>query len=411
MGQKAKGGGTVGMAKIGYRNVRTISDEGREVRSVEVDPDRAPLVSWAFEEYATGEWSLNRLTAALADRGLDSRPTPKKPSKPLAVNQIHQMLRSPYYRGVVVWQGVEYPGRHEPLVDERTWRKVQEMLTLKRTGEKERTHNHYLKSSVFCGSCGARLIITNAKNHYGVVYPYFVCGSRHQKRNDCTAKAVLIADVEAEVIEFYKSVQLTAEVRGAIEQRLLTALDKLTAAQDEERQTLTTRLYQLKDQQAKLLQAHYAGAVPLDLLASEQERLGQQRASVEQQLDAMQTSHESLRANLRSALDLVEDVQSTYRQARPKERRMLNQALFTHLYVKDETTEGKLNEPFSSLKELTEGMQLSIALSKETYRRSEGQVIEFERERKGSSLKEALLVPQARVELATFRLGGGCSIH
>lgn len=56
------------------------------------------------------------------------------PAKPLAVNQVHRMLRSPYYRGVVVWQGVEYPGRHRALVDEQTWYRVQEVLVLKRKG-------------------------------------------------------------------------------------------------------------------------------------------------------------------------------------------------------------------------------------------------------------------------------------
>ena len=41
--QKAKLGGTVGKAPLGYLNVRRIDDNGREVRTVEVDPVRGPL--------------------------------------------------------------------------------------------------------------------------------------------------------------------------------------------------------------------------------------------------------------------------------------------------------------------------------------------------------------------------------
>lgn len=67
---------------------------------------------------------------------------PSRPAKPLALNQLHRLLRSPYYRGVVVWQGVEHPGRHEPLVDDGTWQRVQDTLSAKRTGEKERVHKH-----------------------------------------------------------------------------------------------------------------------------------------------------------------------------------------------------------------------------------------------------------------------------
>ena len=47
MDQKAKTGGTVGNAPIGYLHVRTI-ENGREMRTVDVDPERAPLVRWAF---------------------------------------------------------------------------------------------------------------------------------------------------------------------------------------------------------------------------------------------------------------------------------------------------------------------------------------------------------------------------
>src|SRR5205814_1142995 len=54
MTQKAKVGGTPGRAPIGYLNTRRRID-GREVRTVVVDPERAPLVQWAFEAYSTGE--------------------------------------------------------------------------------------------------------------------------------------------------------------------------------------------------------------------------------------------------------------------------------------------------------------------------------------------------------------------
>ncbi|WP_257203348.1 recombinase family protein [Corynebacterium cystitidis] len=47
MSQKAKDGGTPGKAPIGYTNVRHYSN-GVETRTVELDPERAPLVQWGF---------------------------------------------------------------------------------------------------------------------------------------------------------------------------------------------------------------------------------------------------------------------------------------------------------------------------------------------------------------------------
>lgn len=56
--QKAKNGGTPGMAPFGYLNSRLRTDEGREVRTVVVDPERSPWVTWMYERYATGEWTV-----------------------------------------------------------------------------------------------------------------------------------------------------------------------------------------------------------------------------------------------------------------------------------------------------------------------------------------------------------------
>src|SRR5690625_4740786 len=53
--QKAKSGGTVGKAPLGYLNIRQMVD-GQETRTIDLDPDRAPLMVWAFEQYATGAW-------------------------------------------------------------------------------------------------------------------------------------------------------------------------------------------------------------------------------------------------------------------------------------------------------------------------------------------------------------------
>ena len=65
--QKAKEGGTVGKAPTGYRNIRIIVN-GQEARTVEIDPERGPLMQFAFEAYATGDWTLRNLLAEVTIR-------------------------------------------------------------------------------------------------------------------------------------------------------------------------------------------------------------------------------------------------------------------------------------------------------------------------------------------------------
>jgi hypothetical protein len=63
--------------------------DGSEIRTVAVDPERAPLVQWAFEAYASGDYTIAQLTEALADKGLTTRPTAKHAAKPLVERHVH----------------------------------------------------------------------------------------------------------------------------------------------------------------------------------------------------------------------------------------------------------------------------------------------------------------------------------
>jgi len=267
--QKAKSGGTIGKAPTGYLNVRKI-ENGREVRSVEIDPERGPLMRWAFEQYATGEWTLRSLLEAVSERGLTSTGGPRTPSKPLSLSNFNRLLKTPYYMGVVSYRGVDYPGNHEPLVSRETYERVQAVLEAHgRSGEKQRLHHHYLKGSVFCGQCGSRLSIMNAKNRYGTVYPYFYCLGRQEKRTKCTQRVVLIEQVEQAVADHYVTIQLTLEQRNEVEAFIFEELDGKRRDAAEERSRLKRKIKQLTDEREKVLGCHPA--------RPPQERAGQDR--------------------------------------------------------------------------------------------------------------------------------------
>jgi len=165
MSQKAASGGTIGKAPVGYLNALSRDELGREVRSVVLDEQRAPHIRWAFQAYASGDWSISQLADELIDRGLTSPPTPRRPSKPLAMSTVHRMLTSPYYKGDVTYKGVVYPGKHEPLVAPEVWYEVQSVLDAHQSvADAHSVHDHYLKGTVFCGQCGSRMMVIHAKN-------------------------------------------------------------------------------------------------------------------------------------------------------------------------------------------------------------------------------------------------------
>ncbi|SHJ48485.1 Recombinase [Tessaracoccus bendigoensis DSM 12906] len=116
-------------APVGYPNVRRTDNQGRELRTVEVDPERASLIRWAFETYAQGETSIATLLRDVTARGLTTVPSPKRRSKPLGKATFYSLLTNPYYAGVSRYKGALHPGAHEPLIEPALFDHVQSLLT------------------------------------------------------------------------------------------------------------------------------------------------------------------------------------------------------------------------------------------------------------------------------------------
>lgn len=351
MGEKVKSGGTASRAPLGYLNIRRVDEKGREERTVVLDEERAPLVKLAFEEYATGKWSLEDLAEHLAACGLTTRATPKIPSTPINKKSLNALLIKPYYKGIVVYKGVEYAGNHPAIVSASLWQQVQDVLASHINGERTREHPHFLKGSLYCRNCGSRMIITYAKSHSGVYYPYFVCAGRHSKREkSCKMKSVLIDVVEKQVQQIYDNYSLPLKVREYLEDWIGRNIENEREKYSIELDGLRREKEKLQRKQEKLLEAHYNDAIPLSLLKSEQQKIAKQLAMIDSEVKAHECAFSSIKEQLKDALDLMEDCGLFYRLAEDHIKKQLNQAIFSKLWVeKDGRVTAEFAEPFRTL--------------------------------------------------------------
>ena len=351
MGEKVKSGGTPTRAPLGYLNIRRRDDKGREERTVVLDEERAPLIKLAFEEYATGNWTVNDLAEHLAACGLTTRATPRIPSVPVDKRVLNTVLVNPYYKGVVTYKGVEYAGNHPALVATDVWQQVQDVLASHVNGERTREHPHFLKGSLYCRQCGSRMIVTYAKARSGVRYPYFICAGRHSKREkDCKQKAVLIDEVERQVEQIYDRYSLSPELRKYLEKYLQANIKAEQEKYETELDGLRREKDKLERKRKKLLEAHYNDAIPLDLMKSEQQKIAKQLAAIEHQIKIYGQTFAGVSESISKALELIEDCGLTYRLVDDRYKKMLNQAIFSKLWVgEDGNVTAEFREPFNML--------------------------------------------------------------
>lgn len=75
--------------------------------------------------------------------------------------------------------------------------------------------------------------------------------------------------MEDRVVEEYARIQLSEDLGLSLEASLTGELASMRVEAEAERRKLTKRQRRLLDERSKLLQAHYADAIPLDLLKNE----------------------------------------------------------------------------------------------------------------------------------------------
>ncbi|WP_139827668.1 hypothetical protein [Nesterenkonia sp. PF2B19] len=133
--------------------------------------------------------------------------------------------------------------------------------------------------------------------------------------------------------DYYRQVQVPEHVITALRELITAEFDRLSATNRQERQAYQRERDGLVDERTKLLQAHYAGAVPLDLLKAEHDRISKRLAFLEAQIEAGATEYEQAQAHLDHCLAPARDCHAIYTSIDDSLRRIANQAFFDKLHV------------------------------------------------------------------------------
>ena len=355
MRHKAENGGTISRARLGYKNVR-IEHDGRMVNSVACDYDRAPLVKTAWELYATGEYSIERLYETMADLGLTTRPSRRSPAQPVAASQLHRMLGDPYYTGVVVYQGEIYPGRHKGIVSPELFERVQQVLEQRSArGQRDRVHFHYLKGILFCDRCKqagrtSRLIYTEAKGRGGTVHPYFVCRGRQEKV--CDLPHLPVALVEDAVARYHFGLRLAPDFSAEMTRLLRTVLTDQQQSVRALHDGYRAQLKKLDVQEERLLDLAVDDQLPREKIRARLRRIQIDRQEAERGLG--ETGHQ-LKIGvevLMTYVRLLDEPGKLYERTPDAGRRQLNETFFERLFLDErEVVDAVLSEPVVELRD------------------------------------------------------------
>ncbi len=132
-------------------------------RTIELDPEDAPLITKLFEWYATGTCTLDEVVEKAHDAGF----VYKKSKQHVSRAAIHKLLTNQMFTGTFLWKGELRQGNYQALVSEELWQKVQTVLR-SRSKMKPRFVKHEFAYShlLTCGHCGCSQVGELKKEKY-----------------------------------------------------------------------------------------------------------------------------------------------------------------------------------------------------------------------------------------------------
>lgn len=161
---KVENGWYSGVAPAGYLNH---TDARTGENTLVKDPERFPLIRRMWDMMLTGlHTPPHILEIAHNEWGLRTRPTRQKGDRPFARSAIYKIFTHPFYYGRFEYpkgSGQWYQGKHEPMVTEAEYDRVQALLGRDGNPRPRSTHDFPFTGLIRCADC--RRAVTAEEKH------------------------------------------------------------------------------------------------------------------------------------------------------------------------------------------------------------------------------------------------------
>ncbi len=310
-------------------------DQGK-AKAKTIDPVIGPLVREAFQLYASGEYSLLRLSDEMHARGLKAAS-----GKPLHVWALRNTLSNPFYIGLIRIQRTNevFDGVHEPLIGKKLFDRV-EAVRAGRIVPRQSDRFFQFRKMIRCGSCGHYL----SGERHKVRFVYYRCHAR-----ECTAKAsVPEAMIHRELESRFASLHLDDEEMRDFRDLMKEAESLYTVEKASAEETLRLRIGRCDERLARLTDTLIDGIVDKEMFQTKKTALLLEKRELAEQLEKLR-SNPCWTVKALQKLELGNMAYQGYISGNPEEKRKIAETLSSNFVGVGKNVEITLYFPFEEL--------------------------------------------------------------
>ena len=346
MKQKLLKGEWAWKAPVGYINKREGIDRRHRKTWVEVDPTTAPLVIRLFEEAATGHSTLYGLCDMAEELGLKT-----VRGKGFTPQKMSEMLRNPFYKGKVVSLkfDIEVDGKHEKLVDDNLFDRVQLKLAVRsRSPYCNHRPKHVLRGLTRC-SCGMAM---TSEFHDNGTNSYLRCVSNANKRYKACGQNgpridAVIAQIETEILPM---LAISASEIATIHEELKGLMNHDYHVLEAEAQLLREQLVKSDNRAKTLLNVRLDGEITKDEYRVKKGELDIDKAKLSHRLELNNIVLSKCDEDLDQALSIASSVEDLWYKADDEEKHKLLETIFVKFVIDNKKiTDTEFKMPYNWL--------------------------------------------------------------
>lgn len=205
------------------------------------------------------------------------------------------------YLGYIHHKGEWYPAKHEPIIDEETFAKLQKLLKQRSEDFAKHTkkcmgHTTYLGGMIYCKQCGARYTKQSGRKWKDNEPPlYYVCYSRNKKvprmvkDPNCKNKNWKMGELDNIIFDEIKKLAVDPDYI-----RNYKNVKNSNSDTPNKIEILKAEIAKLDDQISRFMDLYGIGKFTIDQVSSKVDPLNEQKKALEKELESLNVTTQTM---------------------------------------------------------------------------------------------------------------------
>lgn len=351
---KLEKGEWIGKAPIGYMNY---TNPLTKENAVIVDKDRFPIIRKMWNFILTGVYTVPQIVDIANNKwGLKTKKSKRRGGKPLSISTGYCIFTNPFYCGIMSRKEGEFPHKHEKMITEAEFNRVQNILGLKNKS-KPQINEFAFTGMIRCGECGCSITAENRvkrnkiKTHY---YIYYHC-TKKKREFKCSQPYIQEKELQKQIEQYLERIRISEYFRNWAVKNIGSANDKEIEVETTAYNNLQKAYDEIQKEMSNLNQMRRRELIPDDEFISEREKLEKESVGIKGKVEKAKHCLTTFTKQTKRTFTFAQGVMTAFEKGSPKEKKQILKDIGSNHLLKDKIFSLDLKKPFFRIAERING--------------------------------------------------------